>query len=204
MKPINKPIKRLSLYLFLLFFTLQTPSLADDISDFQIEGISLGDSLLDYFSEEEIKNNIKVPSFKNKKYVPLYVENIKTLDNYNYLSVWVKDKDKKYIIYSVEGYLNIKKSLQDCYKKQKEIIKDLNEFFEDMGIKDDGLRTRKHTGDKSGKSTFTETLFKFPDGNKIQITCMDYGKNVLGKDSYSLSIAIDSKEYSNFLKNEAW
>ena len=28
---------------------------ADDIKDFQIEGMSIGDSLLDYFSEEEIK-----------------------------------------------------------------------------------------------------------------------------------------------------
>ena len=49
-------MKKLSLYLFLLLFTLQTPSQADDIRDFQIEGISVGDSLLDYFSEEEINN----------------------------------------------------------------------------------------------------------------------------------------------------
>jgi hypothetical protein len=34
-------MKRLSLYLFLLLFTLQTPSLADDIRDFQIEGMSV-------------------------------------------------------------------------------------------------------------------------------------------------------------------
>ena len=36
---------------------LITPSRADDIRDFQIEGMSLGDSLLDYFSESEINNN---------------------------------------------------------------------------------------------------------------------------------------------------
>ena len=33
-----------------------TPSWADDISDFEIEGMSVGDSLLDYFSESKIKN----------------------------------------------------------------------------------------------------------------------------------------------------
>ena len=32
---------------------LITPSHADDIRDFQIEGISIGDSLLDYFSEKK-------------------------------------------------------------------------------------------------------------------------------------------------------
>jgi len=35
-------MKRLSLYLFLILFTLQTPSWADDIGDFQIEGMSVG------------------------------------------------------------------------------------------------------------------------------------------------------------------
>ena len=34
---------------------LITPSWADDITDFQIEGMSVGDSLLDYVSKEEIK-----------------------------------------------------------------------------------------------------------------------------------------------------
>ena len=41
--------------LLTLFVLLFSPSvLAEDISDFQIEGMSVGDSLLDYFSEEEI------------------------------------------------------------------------------------------------------------------------------------------------------
>ena len=50
-------MKKLSTYLFLIFFSFQTLSLADDITDFQVEGMSVGDSLLDYFSKEEIKNN---------------------------------------------------------------------------------------------------------------------------------------------------
>ena len=40
------------LTLFVLFFSSSV--FADDISDFQIEGMSIGDSLLEYFSEEEI------------------------------------------------------------------------------------------------------------------------------------------------------
>ena len=50
-------MKKLSTYLFLILFSFQAPSWADDIRDFQIEGISIGDSLLDYFSEHEIKEN---------------------------------------------------------------------------------------------------------------------------------------------------
>ena len=61
-------MKRLSLYLILILFTLQTPSQADDIRDFQIEGISIGDSLLDYFSEAEI-NKQKKTFYPSKKFL---------------------------------------------------------------------------------------------------------------------------------------
>ena len=46
-------------YLFLILFSFSAPSFADDIIEFEIEGMSLGVSLLDYFSEEEIKETIK-------------------------------------------------------------------------------------------------------------------------------------------------
>ena len=38
---------------------LQTPSQADDIRDFQIEGMSVGDSLLDYMSTKKIKEEFE-------------------------------------------------------------------------------------------------------------------------------------------------
>ena len=45
---------------FLTFFILLFSSsvIAEDISDFQIEGMSIGDSLLDYMTEETIKTEI--------------------------------------------------------------------------------------------------------------------------------------------------
>ena len=43
----------------ILIFSLQTWTKADDIRDLQVEGISIGDSALDFFSEEEIKDNSK-------------------------------------------------------------------------------------------------------------------------------------------------
>ena len=48
---------KIFLTLFVLLFS--SSMFADDISDFEIEGISIGDSLLDYFSETEIKNQTK-------------------------------------------------------------------------------------------------------------------------------------------------
>ena len=47
-------IVRIFLTVLILIFYIQSLTKADDIRDFEIEGISIGDSLLDYFSEEEI------------------------------------------------------------------------------------------------------------------------------------------------------
>ena len=74
MKPIIKPMKRLSLYLFLILFTLPTPSQADDIRDFQVEGISVGDSLLDYFSKKEINDLMQFGFKKSKEYAYINLE----------------------------------------------------------------------------------------------------------------------------------
>ena len=53
----NSIMKKL---LILLFFLSSTSVFADDISDFEIEGISIGDSLLDYMTEEEILKQIEL------------------------------------------------------------------------------------------------------------------------------------------------
>ena len=48
-------------FLFTLIFILISTSLvkSDDIKDFEIEGMSIGDTALDYFSESELIKNKK-------------------------------------------------------------------------------------------------------------------------------------------------
>ena len=58
-------MKKLSAYLFLILFSFSTPSFADDIRDFQIEGISVGDNLLDHFSKKEIEEGY-ITKYKNQ------------------------------------------------------------------------------------------------------------------------------------------
>ena len=55
------------LLILILTFSFQTWTKADDIRDFQIEGMSIGDSALGYFSKKEIKKN-KRNWFKDKEY----------------------------------------------------------------------------------------------------------------------------------------
>jgi len=89
-------MKKLLILLFSFFF--YSPSVfADDISDFQtfrlsdfqIEGISIGDSLLDYMTEEEILKEIE----KNLDRYPYLIE------PYKYVQINLyKDLTVTYII----------------------------------------------------------------------------------------------------------
>ena len=58
---------RVFIAVLVLIFSLQSLTKADDISDFQIEGMSIGDSALDYFSEEYLLST-KTYSWENKKF----------------------------------------------------------------------------------------------------------------------------------------
>ena len=47
------------IYLILIFFIFVNSAKADDIYDFEIEGIAIGDSALSFFNKNEIKKNSK-------------------------------------------------------------------------------------------------------------------------------------------------
>ena len=58
---------------------LLTPSQADDIKDFQIEGMSIGDNLLDFYNKNKIAIHEK-NYYTNKKYIPVWIRDSKFSD----------------------------------------------------------------------------------------------------------------------------
>ena len=64
---------KILLTLFVLFFS--SMGVADDISDFQIEGISIGDSALKFFNLNQIKNN-EWDYYDNKEFVPVQIDKL--------------------------------------------------------------------------------------------------------------------------------
>ena len=82
-----------------LYFII--PSQADDIQDIEIEGMSIGESLLKHLSKEEIKKTEKIETYKDKSFTHAQVT--KTSSEYDLISVFYKSKDKKYLIEAVIG-----------------------------------------------------------------------------------------------------
>ena len=89
-------MKKFSLILILIF-SFQSWTKADDARNFQIEGISIEDSLLDHFSEEEILTNQK-DWYREDEFKASRFKLDKISSEYNSIIVHYKNKDKKFII----------------------------------------------------------------------------------------------------------
>ena len=105
-----------------------TPSQADDIRDFEIEGMSIGDSLLDYFSEKEIKSRKKWFYPKSKKYYRINILN--KFEEYDHVTFHIKEDDKKYIIESIKGVKYFLNNYNECLKFKKGVVQEVSSFLQ--------------------------------------------------------------------------
>ena len=140
--------------IFIIFFSIFSFSvtIADDIRDFEIEGMSVGDSLLDYMSLEKI-NISKRNYFDDQRnyYVVGLADN---LNSYDVVDLYLKTGDKKYIIRTIGGVLDI--SGPKCFSKKDEIAIELENFFPNI-VKEEFEKS--HEFDKSNKSKQYQTVF---------------------------------------------
>ena len=185
----------------------QTPSQADDIRDFQIEGMSIGDSALDYFTEKEINDLMQFGFKKSKEYAYINLREEK-LDNFDKVLILFKSEDVKFIIHSISSRIFFDKNIRACHKKQKELVNEFSELFEKISVKDD-QGTYSYSGDDSGKSKVTTINFQLNDGGVAHVGCYKFSKEYLEKNNYGsaqaiLSMSISSSEYNDFQKYRAF
>jgi len=192
-------MKKFIVILFLIL-TFQSTTQADDISDFQIEGMSIGDSALDFFSESEIKNNMRY-LYKSKKYAQF--GKLITHDSI-YEGIYIEFKDNgKYIIESLIGkifYHN--KDFNKCSKKESIILDQLKNLFKkNASYKDHGIKS--HEGDPSGKSKGSWHTFKLNDGSGwVYLECMNWSEEAGYYDN--LRITILGSEFGRWLQTEGY
>jgi len=194
---------RIFLSILVLLINLQSWSKADKITDFEIEGMSVGDSLLNYYGISEIKEAENNPTYypKSKKYKVIYFFS-KKKELFDYVNITLKDNDKKYIIHSVRGEKEI--NIEKCFKMKKQQIKGI----EDILSKIDKDEYKSDYGENYGNSEAHVTEFTLGDGSQIRIFCSNYDENNelvqnnVWKDG--LEISLSSKKFIYFLTNEAY
>ena len=189
-------MKRLSLYLFLILFTLQTSSWADDIRDFQIEGMSVGDSLLDYLTEEEIKNEQKY-IYENNKFIAILISK-PSFELYEDVQIVYEPSKRK--IHRLEAMINYEKNIKDCYNKKDEIVSELTESFTNK-VQIWSQNNEQYQADKSGKSKFSAVNFDFDIGGSVRVICYDFEEKISIENGWtdSLAASINSIEFDKYI-----
>ncbi len=190
---------RLFIAVLVLIFTFQTSSQADDIRDFQIEGVSIGDSLLDYMSEEEIKENNVVHVYPDKKFtVSVYKQSTEIYDWG--VGIEYKSNDQTYKIHGVQGRALFKNDIEGCYEKQDEIEKEISSMFDQTKKKNWGILKLHLKGSAAEGSTYKPITFDFNNGDRINIACFHYSD---APEDDHLKISMSSKEFSKYKMHKA-
>ncbi len=186
-------IRKLIIYLFLIYF-YQFQAKAEDIKEFQIEGISIGDSLLKYTDLKQIKNNASF-HYSSKKFGSYYLE----LENSDYDGLQIDfENSGDYIIEGFGGKIFFKNNfMEKCLKKEKEILTSIKEILK-SNTKYINHGITPHNYDKSGKSVGSWHSFEFNDGSGlVNLECMDWSDEINFEDNLELMIL--SKKFQDFV-----
>jgi len=193
------------LVIVVLGLLLSGSAYADNIKDFQIEGISLGDSALDYFEKKELK---KLTRTNKSKVYDKYCSNESQKISQKFttyekgICFYTKRNDKSYIIESIAGFQDFPNNIAACYNEQNNVDKEIRKLF--PNTKREVYDEYKNPIDRSGQSTERDIVYVFNDGSEAGTACLKWGKKWLKKNPRSsthLQVFLDTKEYAKWLKD---
>ena len=201
MKLINNYM-RFFLTLLILILSLQSFSNANDISEFEIEGMSVGDSLLNFVTKKSIKTQIEDRAssvYYEKDYVSILLKEMRNkLSIYDDVKAVIKPNDKSYKIYALEGIIDFS-NIDECHKDQ---IKISGEIKDSLNLKIEGdmwhlKKSRLPGGIKDIRYIDFDLKSDLSTGS-FRTGCYDYkdGTDVL-------MIMINSPEFDKYLIEEA-
>ena len=193
-------MKRLLLTL-ILTLSFQSWTKADDIRDFEIEGMTIGDSLLDHFDENQIKNGILESAYKSDKFVRVEIKSPK-FKIYEILQFHFK-KNSNYKIYLITGG-NFVDDIKDCHEQMIEIDKELLTIFANVERHEAG--PTKHRADPTGNSTFKSIYYDLKNGDGFRVACFDWSEKITEEKNYfdHIKLGIYTKEIRLWFDNEAY
>ena len=190
---------RIFLVLLLLIFNLQSLTNAEDISEFEIEGISIGDSLLDHLSKDRID---KLPAEYYPKSDKFYVVDgsFQNSELYDGFQVGLKKND--YTIYGITAGIFFD-DMKNCLTHKNKVEEEISDMFDNL---EKYSSKGKHDADPNGNSYMHQTQYSFSKGGVIAIECLDWSDEITNKYNWqdNFSISFYSKEYEYFVRYEAY
>ena len=181
-----------------LIFSFQSWTNADDIRDFEIEGMSISDSLLDHININDINSNLS----DSKIYEGTNYQRV-CFDNYGnvYDRICVTfSKDTKKTIQSLQGQLRYKSlNYELCKKKMNTIENELSDLFKNLKKENWGLLELTILKETMPESTYHPITFDFMDQSRAQLACYNYPT----LDLTIFKMVMYNPEIRNLVKREA-
>ena len=175
-------------------------SQANNIKEFQIDGISIGDSLLDHYTFDQIQKaqKIRAPFYHKDMFVEFETKP-KKLQLYDYIKFTYKQNDKDFKLYGIAGIIEFPNDFNKCIETKKNAVTDIEKIFPDAVKTDYGKTLSVY--DKSKKSYFIETNFLLKGGSLIRIYCENWSDELTKKNLWqdNLSIILNDILFLNFL-----
>ena len=177
------------------------PSQANDIKEFQIEGISVGENLIDFFDEEKIFRNQKMAksNYKSDKYLRAHFSDDVKL--YDQIGIHFK-KNKPYQIGAISGEFIYENNIDKCYSKQSDLVNDIEKLFPENKYV---AETIKYHDDPTKKSTNKRYVF-YLDSGRISVNCVDWSMHIESKLNWvdHLRVTIETKKFRKWVNEEAY
>jgi hypothetical protein len=184
-------ILRVFISIIILIFSSQSLTKADDISELLIEEMSVGDSLLQYMSIDEIKEEFSITKNhyvylrKPLKYREVYL--YKNFENYDVVSFFVNPNDANLTILAIRGLNPFINKMDKCLKKRSDIAKEIEKIISKYSKDESNF---KSSLDTSGRSIRNNLTYILPSGDEILLSCNDWEETLRKKNNWSEGISV--------------
>ena len=194
-------MKKILLLILISIINLQVVSRANDINDFEIGSISLGQSLLDYTNKNQLEDLLSNTQYPNDKYLRYEISKILDFENYDFVDVMVKKNDSNYIIEAISAAISYDE-LSECLK----IKADIQKSVEDILQPDDKQETKFPSNqDSTGKSIIYGMQYytkPYPSQESIIINCYHMTKE--SNIERVLRVSVNTHDFTDFIVNDSY
>ena len=163
----------------ILFIFFSSPIIADSISDFQIEGISIGDSALNFLNRSEIIKQTKMNSShysylkKPNEFGEVYILENDKFDIYDGLSFFVKQDDNNFEIRMLRGLIWL--DINSCLSQREKIRNEIEGIIENFEKEEITFNAHQ---DELSESKMHNINYYLPSGDVITLQCTDWSKRM--------------------------
>jgi hypothetical protein len=192
-------IMKKQLVLLLSIFFLTSPSVfAEGISDFEIEGMSIGDSLLDIYTEKKIIDSKRNYFETERQYYVIAISDY--LETYDVVEIYLETNDKRFEIKTITGKFVIKNQKQ-CLDMKDDLTLDTKKLLKNKQHSDSVI---PHIFDKSGKSKQHISHFNINGYlTHVRVKCVFWSEQIKNDYNYedTLNVVAMDKEIAEWIND---